>query len=125
MLYLGELKLPQIQPHPPTEGRESVQIHLSSRQDAASNYPQDPKDVDQARLDRVLQGARPNHPIVLKLLQKRTQVVPTYPELIREVREEEALLKRENPKIERIGLYCWEQRESGGSSCSCRNGSLR
>lgn len=54
----------------------------------------DPKDADQSRLDRLLYGARPNHPILLKLLLKRTQVVPTYPELIREVREEEALWKK-------------------------------
>lgn len=30
----------------------------------------DPKTADQARLDWVLQGASPNHPIVLKLLLK-------------------------------------------------------
>lgn len=45
----------------------------------------DPKDADQARLDQVLRGARPNHPIVLKFLLKRTKAVPTYPELIRKV----------------------------------------
>lgn len=56
----------------------------------------DPKDIDQASLEWVLQGAWPNHPIVLKLLLRRTKVVPTYPELIREVREEEALLEEKS-----------------------------
>lgn len=56
----------------------------------------DSKDVDQALLAWVFQGAQPNHPIVLKLLLKRTKVVPMYPELIREVREEEVLLEEKS-----------------------------
>lgn len=32
-----------------------------------------PKDADQARLDQVLQGTQPKHPIVLKLLLEHGQ----------------------------------------------------
>lgn len=56
----------------------------------------DPNTADQARLDWVLQGARQNHPIVLKLLLKGARTVPTYPEVMSKVREEEALLEEKN-----------------------------
>lgn len=55
-----------------------------------------PHDAGKVCLERILQGARPNHPILLRLLLKGTQVVPTYPELVKEVREEEALLDEKN-----------------------------
>lgn len=49
-------------------------------------------DADKVRLKGIMQGPRPNHLIVLCLLLKGTRVVPTYPELVKVVREEEALL---------------------------------
>lgn len=56
----------------------------------------DPWDVGKVRLKSILQGARPNHPFVLRLLLKRMQVVPTSPELLKVVREEEVLLNEKN-----------------------------
>ncbi|XP_040197930.1 paraneoplastic antigen Ma1 homolog [Rana temporaria] len=41
-----------------------------------------PREVDRVRLDQTLQGARPNHLIVLRLLLKGTRKAPSYPELM-------------------------------------------
>lgn len=54
------------------------------------------QESDKVRLERILRGARTNHPIVLWLLLKGTQVAPTYPELMKLVREEEAWLDENN-----------------------------
>ncbi|XP_073457198.1 paraneoplastic antigen Ma2-like [Aquarana catesbeiana] len=56
----------------------------------------DPREADKVRLDRTLKGARPNHPIALRLLLKGADEVPSYPELMGLVREEEALLEEKN-----------------------------
>lgn len=56
----------------------------------------DPHEAYRVRLEQILQGARPNHPIVLRLLLKGTREAPSYPELMGLVREEEALLDEKN-----------------------------
>lgn len=56
----------------------------------------DRKTADQACLDQILQGALPNHLIILKLLLKGACMVPTYSELMREVQEAKVLLEEKS-----------------------------
>lgn len=56
----------------------------------------DPLEADRVRLDQNLQGARPNHPIVLRLLLNGTREAPSYTELMGLGREEETLLEKKN-----------------------------
>ncbi|XP_041420053.1 paraneoplastic antigen Ma1 homolog [Xenopus laevis] len=54
----------------------------------------DPYMADQLRVKQILKGAQPNDPIMWKLrIPKEDRAVPTYPQLIKQVREEEALME--------------------------------
>lgn len=56
----------------------------------------DSRNSDRVRFDQVLQGACPKNPIILKFLPKGSKSTLTYPELVKEVRKEETLLKAKN-----------------------------
>lgn len=56
---------------------------------------QDAEDTDRARLDQIVQGAHPNHPIIHKFLQKGSRTTWNHPELVKVIREE-AQLKETN-----------------------------
>lgn len=59
----------------------------------------DPKEVDEVRSQQVLRGAQPLDPVMLQLKTRKDGGILKYPELIKIIREEEALLESKQDTV--------------------------